>query len=279
MHETDLTMFKIGDFSRLCRVPVSKLRYYADIGLLEPEHIDGDTGYRFYTLEQLPRLTRILALSDLGFSLKQIADLLDDSLTIDQMRGMLKLRRAEIEQQVQDELARLERAEAWLKQLDDEDRILKEMEQQVEVRRIDTQHVLSIRETIPTLHAIMGLYGDACEALNEAGIEPLSPPLCIYYDDEWTGVDIDLELAFEVSRSVSDPLHLKDGKQLTPRDLPAIDQAAWLLRKGPYNDFTNAYTAIGRWLAAQGYAISGPNREIYTHPGALVEIVLPVTKS
>ena len=59
-------MFKIGDFSKLCRVPVSALRYYADIGLLEPAHIDSFSGFRFYTIDQLPRLNRILALKDLG---------------------------------------------------------------------------------------------------------------------------------------------------------------------------------------------------------------------
>ena len=75
-------------------------RYYADIGLLEPVQVDKFTGYRFYSLEQMPRLTRILALRDLGFSLDQIGDLLDDGLTPDQIRGMLKLRRSEIEHEL-----------------------------------------------------------------------------------------------------------------------------------------------------------------------------------
>ena len=47
-------MFRIGDFSRLCRVPVSTLRYYADIGLLEPAQVDRFTSYRYYTLDQFP---------------------------------------------------------------------------------------------------------------------------------------------------------------------------------------------------------------------------------
>ena len=39
-------MFRIGEFSKLCRVPVSALRYYADIGLLEPAQVDTFTSYR-----------------------------------------------------------------------------------------------------------------------------------------------------------------------------------------------------------------------------------------
>jgi DNA-binding transcriptional MerR regulator len=89
-------MFKIGDFSKLCRVPVSALRYYADIGLLEPEHIDTFSGFRFYTLDQLPRLNRILALKDLGLSLTQISEILHDELPASEIRGMLKLKEHEL---------------------------------------------------------------------------------------------------------------------------------------------------------------------------------------
>lgn len=51
-------MLKIGAFSRLCRVPVFALRYYADLGLLPPAEVDPFTGYRYYTLGQLPWLHR-----------------------------------------------------------------------------------------------------------------------------------------------------------------------------------------------------------------------------
>ena len=69
-------MFKIGDFSRLSQVSVKTLRYYADLGMFEPVHIDQFSGYRYFSIEQLPRLNRILALKDLGLSLEQISRLL-----------------------------------------------------------------------------------------------------------------------------------------------------------------------------------------------------------
>ena len=55
-------MFKIGDFSKLSRVSVKTLRYYDELGLLKPAHVDHFTGYRFYSADQLPQLNRILAL-------------------------------------------------------------------------------------------------------------------------------------------------------------------------------------------------------------------------
>ena len=69
-------MLKIGDFSHLSHVSVRMLRHYDELGLLKPVQVDRFTGYRYYSIEQLPRLNRILALKDLGFSLDQITQLL-----------------------------------------------------------------------------------------------------------------------------------------------------------------------------------------------------------
>jgi DNA-binding transcriptional MerR regulator len=89
-------MFKIGDLSKLSRVSVKTLRYYDEIGLLKPAQVDRFTGYRYYSFDQLPRLNRILALKDLGFSLEQIAQVLNEGLPPAQLRGMLRLRQMEL---------------------------------------------------------------------------------------------------------------------------------------------------------------------------------------
>ena len=65
-------MIKIGDFARLGQVSVVTLRHYDEIGMLKHVTVDSSTGYRYYSVAQLPRLNRILALKDLGFSLEQI---------------------------------------------------------------------------------------------------------------------------------------------------------------------------------------------------------------
>src|SRR5260370_18750347 len=78
-------MLKIGDFSKVSLVSVKALRYYDELGLLKPARVDALTGYRYYSASQLPRLNRILVLKDLGLSLQQIAHLLDQELTPDQI--------------------------------------------------------------------------------------------------------------------------------------------------------------------------------------------------
>src|SRR3990172_9888415 len=93
-------VIKIGDFSKLSRVSIKTLRYYDEMGLLKPVEVDRLTGYRYYEYDQLPLLYRILALKDLGFSLEEIGRLLEEDLSAEQMRGMLRLRRSEIRQRV-----------------------------------------------------------------------------------------------------------------------------------------------------------------------------------
>ncbi len=89
-------MLKIGDFAKLTRLSVQTLRYYDDLGLLKPVEVDRYTGYRYYTYDQLPRLNRILALKDLGLSLEQVGRLLAEDLPAAELRGMLRLKRAEL---------------------------------------------------------------------------------------------------------------------------------------------------------------------------------------
>lgn len=89
-------MIRIGEVSKLAQVPVPTLRCYDQLGLLRPVGVDRSTGYRHYSADQLPRVHRILALKGLGFSLEQIGAVLDEGPTPEQMRGMLRLRRAQI---------------------------------------------------------------------------------------------------------------------------------------------------------------------------------------
>jgi DNA-binding transcriptional MerR regulator len=90
-------MYKIGEFAQIAQVSGRLLRYYDSIGLLSPKRIDPATGYRHYTAQQLGDLNRILALKELGLSLDQVARFLKDGVSAEEIRGMLALRKAELE--------------------------------------------------------------------------------------------------------------------------------------------------------------------------------------
>src|SRR5215472_5519299 len=111
-------MLKIRDFARLAEVSMTTLRYYDEIGLLKPIHVDPETGYRFYTMDQLPHLHRILAFKELGLGLTQIAEILDEGVSPEALQGMLRLRQAQLQQQIQAEQEQLVRVEARLRSLE-----------------------------------------------------------------------------------------------------------------------------------------------------------------
>ena len=116
-------MLRVGDFSKLAHVTVKTLRHYDDLGLLRPVWTDRYTGYRYYALDQLPRLNRILALKDMGFSLAQVRQLLDGSLPPDELRRLFVQKQRELAEQVRAEQERLARVDQRIHQIELEGRL------------------------------------------------------------------------------------------------------------------------------------------------------------
>src|SRR5512141_1960824 len=175
-------MIRIGDFSKLSRVSIKALRFYDEMGLLKPIQVDSFTGYRYYEFDQLARLYRILALKDLGFSLEEIGHLLDGGLPIEQMRGMLKLRQAEIRQRVEQEAERLERVDLWLKQIEQEECMSK---YDVVIKKVDPVKVASVRGTVPTPPEQGPLWQELGTHLTQQHVQAVGPCFTLYHDMEY----------------------------------------------------------------------------------------------
>ena len=141
-------MLKIGDFSQLGQVSVRMLRHYDELGLLTPHFIDQGTGYRYYKIEQLHQLNRILAFRDMGLSLKQIAELLQKNLSTHEVRQMLLMKQQDLLQQVQDAKLQLNRVSARLKQLELENDL---ESYDVIVKSVAGCWLASIRVMVPSL--------------------------------------------------------------------------------------------------------------------------------
>ncbi len=113
-------MYGIGTVARLAQVSVRTLRHYDDLGLLRPARVDPLTGYRYYTPDQVVRLLhRILVLRDLGVPLSQVGQLIDDDVTVEQLRGILPLRQAEARARLTAQTEQLRRVELRLAQLEE----------------------------------------------------------------------------------------------------------------------------------------------------------------
>src|SRR5689334_16051822 len=165
-------MLKIGDFSRLSQVSVDTLRHYDTLGLLKPNEVDAFTGYRYYTFQQLGRLNRILALKDLGLSLEQIGPMLEEDVSITQLKELLRRKREEIEAHIHAEHARLARVEARLNQIEMEANL---PNYEVVIKTVRPQLVASIRRVMPAYNKILPLYEELLGYVAQHGVTQALP--------------------------------------------------------------------------------------------------------
>lgn len=247
-------MFRIGGFSRLSRVSVRMLRHYDQLGLLKPSHTDSFTNYRYYSADQLPRLNRIIAFRDLGFSLEQIANMLDEELPSEQLLGMLKLKQAEIEQQMQLEQSRLARLEARIHQMNGKG---SHGMYDVILREIESQLVLSYREVVPDDDRIQYMFEEAETYIAQFNARADKPPMTIYHDQEYREKDIDAEVILPLKFAIA-------GRgDMRIIELPQIKTAACVVHTGDYSSIYQAYNALMEWIEANEYHMAGPIREVY----------------
>lgn len=278
-------MFKIGEFSKLVQVPVPTLRYYDQVGLLKPVQVDPLTGYRYYSANQLPRLHRILALKGLGFSLEQIGAALDEGLTPEQMRGMLRLRQAQISQQLSEMQNQLVEVEMRLHHIEQEEQL---STYDVIVKQVEPLLVASIRALLPSHSAVGTLFPEIYEAIVPHISEALGPypgadgqSLALWYDTEHKEQDVDGAAAYILRCRVP------EKGRMRVHELPATLMAA-TIHHGPFNTMGEAHEAVHRWIEANDYRIVGPDREIYIYskmpvrlddPTYVTEVQYPVEKA
>ncbi len=272
------TMLKIGEFARVGQVSIATLRHYDQCGLLKPTTLDPDTGYRYYALEQLPCLHRILALKELGFSLEQIARLLEEDLSLEQLHGMFKLKQAQTQNMIDTEQAHLAHIAARLHQIEQEGKMPK---YEVLLKQVDAVLVASIRETIPIGDNLRRLYAKIAAYLDQQHIQHSEPDMLLLHSrHEWHGDN----LAIDVEAAIPLPTALSGNEQITIRTLPGVSMAC-TIHTGDDLSLGQAYAALYRWMNDNGYRITDTPRQIYLQhaehmdPGQYVtEVQFPVAK-
>ena len=249
-------MFSIGEFARYGRVSVRMLRHYDSIGLLRPASVDAVTGYRFYQASQLAELNRLIALKDLGFTLEQVRSILEQTVTAAELRGMFRLRRAEVQSRIEEETARLARIEARLLTIEDESRIPADG---VVIRRLTPVRVAELAgqatgyEPEAITPVIQPLYQELWQRLATAGV-PTAGPGVAYYEDG----------AGAILVHAAAPVNAEPGGDhgLVIVDLPEVTSAATIIHHGSMDDVLPTVQALARWIDASGYRSAGYAREV-----------------
>lgn len=268
---------KIGEFARIGQVSIATLRYYDRYSLLKPSALDPETGYRYYALDQLPRLNRILALKDLGFPLEEIALLLEQDLSLEQLRLMFVRKQAYIQQVIQTEQVRLTRIAARLRQIEQEESM---PDYDVLLKQVEPLLVASRRERIPTSSEANSLDQQLLTYLQGLGVQGLEPKLVLWHSThEWRNeqLEIDAEAAIPLARVVP------GNEQINIHYLPA-SLMAWTVHIGNDLGLGRAYMSLHRWIEENNYQLIGPVRQIRLQPQAtaqagklITEVQFPVS--
>ena len=252
-------MFSIGEFARHGRVSVRMLRHYDAIGLIRPACVDPASGYRSYQASQLDDLNRVIALKELGFTLQQVQVILEEKVSTAELRGMLKLRRAEIQASIEAETIRLARVEARLMTIEDEARVPADgvvIKRLAPVRVAELTGVAAGYEPEAITPVIQPLYGELFCLLATAGIGAAGPAIA-YSEDRPPG-----DGAIVVHAAV--PVAAEPGGDhgFTVIDLPEVASAATIIHHGSMDDVLSTGQALARWIDASGYRSAGYAREV-----------------
>lgn len=274
-------MFKIGEFSRLVRVSPRMLRHYEKCGLLYPAEIDRFTGYRWYGAAQIPLLTHIVTLRDMGFSIDEIGDILPSFHDKAYMDRILSEKAIAIQAAMDEEGMKLRRI-AMLRENMMKERT--DMKFDVELKELPAVKVLSLRRVLPGYDqegALWALMGDfmakhdiACPATEYAGYS-------LYHDGDYKEADVDVEIAVPVDAMG------EDDAGFVYKVLDAMPLAATLRFAGPYDGYGDAIAALASWIEQNGYAMAGLVRGAAIRTAAdqsdpanfLTELQIPVKRT
>lgn len=273
-------MLSIGEFSKICEVSTKTLRYYDEIGLINPVEINPENGYRYYSIRQLKKMLFINRLKSYHFSLEEIKAILE--LEEDQLEeklcSALHRKRREIQEklnafeytlkQMSHDILNVEKGIPMMLYLDN-----------IEVQLVETltMNILYMRQMMSSDDYAAG-YGTYFSRLYERiATEKLTlfgTPMTIYHSPEYNPAGNDTEFAIPIEETVKGT-----------RDLPGGLCAKSVL-KGSYSELTSVYAKLREWIENEGYELVRSPYEVYvtdpnqvTVPEDIVtEVYFPVKK-
>jgi DNA-binding transcriptional MerR regulator/effector-binding domain-containing protein len=273
-------VLSIGEFSKICGVSTKTLRYYAEIGLMNPDEINSENGYRYYSIQQLKKMIFINRLKSYHFSLDEIKAILEweeDQSEEKLVSALLRKQREMYEKrnaldytikQLNHDLSKMEQGIPVMSYLDN-----------IEVQLVETQpiHILSLRQMMTSDDYATG-YGKYFSKLYERiateKLTLLGTPMTIYHSPEFNPAGNDTEFALPVAEAVQGT-----------RDLPG-GLCAKSVCKGPYSELTAVYARLREWVENEGYElVRSPYEDYVTAPDQasvpeklVTEVYFPVRK-
>ena len=253
-------MLLIGEVSKISQVSLQMLRYYDKNDIFKPKVIHEETGYRYYTADQLDDLYKIVELRDLGFSIAEIKELLQDNRT-DAILEAIDRKKEELEVLLADTTSRLRRLDGLRQDVVKENRVSQNIA--IVLKKIPDMKVVSYRKTVENYFCEGEMWAEFGTSLRQAKIPFQQESFSLYHDMDYREEQVDIELCTVVEEQKE---QLPEG--LTYRTVPGCEHAVSIIVKGPYENISPAYRMFAHWLEQhEEYKMHGPTRQIcYVSP-------------
>lgn len=250
-------MFKIGDFARINKVSVKTLHHYDELGVLQPDKTDINTGYRYYSADQMVKLNQILAFKEAGFSLSEIADIFENKPPMEQLIILLEQKAEILEEAARIELDRIARLRTSIF-------LIKNggipIMNEIAVKKVEPILVASLRATISHYNEMGPLWKELNKYIDDRGIRKVVPCMTLYHNGWDAASNMDIEVIEPVIKL------FEFSNRIKVYTLDKVDKMACVVHNGPFETIVQTYRTIVKWIEENGYEIDGPVREIY-HKG------------
>ncbi|HBV85619.1 MerR family transcriptional regulator [Desulfosporosinus sp.] len=268
-------MFRIGEFSKMCKTTIKTLRYYDEIGLLKPEETDKFTSYRFYTTNQLVKFHHVQSLRQMGLSINEIKQILSGISA----KAILERRKSELVAEISFAQEQLSRIQFILLGREEPNF----MNYQAIIKELQECIVYSKRMTVPSYDAYFQLIPVLGKKVTQKypDIKCMVPEYCfiVYLDGEYKERDFNVEFCEAIDRMKPD---FDDIKFKKIESTTAVS----VMHKGAYSGLSQAYAYAFKWIEENGYTVADAPRESYidgiwnkeNEEDWLTELQVPIVK-
>lgn len=272
-------MLSIGEFSNICKVSTKTLRYYEEIGLILPEEVNPENGYRYYAIEQLETMLFINRLKAYHFSLDEIKKILQsEELQEEKLYAALIGKQREMEKelleaertlnQMKDDIANLKRGKSIMSYLENID---------VQLVEVPMMYLLSIRKMVQVCEfpeAYRTCFGSLLQKVQSNKLTVSAPPMVLFHSEEFGPYGWDTEFAIPVKEYVKGTRDFSPGLCLKTTVY------------GSYSQLSSVYAKQRKWAEKEGYESNNALYEVYVmdpsqvlrESDLITEVYYPVKK-
>ena len=262
-------MFRIGEFSKLSGLSADTLYHYEKLKILVPLSVDKFTGYRYYDASQLITVNKILALKDSGFSLDEIANILNENISVAKLLKLLENQAELLESTLSEEHRRLDRLHTNIFLIKNGG--LPQMSE-ITIKKVEPILIASTRKVFPKNdfdENLEKMWPTVNKCIEKNGIKSTIPCLMLYHSGWWNLKQLNLSydeqtLNVEVAEPITKRFDSNGAVQVY--ELPAVDKMACIVHNGPFSTMSKTYDIFFEWIKQNNYLADGPIREIY-HKG------------